>query len=191
MIKTSINFYAMNIKVITADPSHANIVASIGRQAFRSAFGHLFNDKEELREYLDYTYHPDKIAKSIEKENNIFFLAFVENVPVGFAKVKKYSLNEQIESIAQMELQKIYVLSYYHGSGAGAALMQEVLDLANKNQPDFLWLDTYINNVKAIRFYEKYGFKRTGRHYFMIGTQTFEYHLMSLPIAVMQPCGCD
>jgi len=178
----------MNIKVITADPSHAFTISSIGKQSFRDAFAHLFKNKEELLEYLEFTYHPDKIAKSLEKENNVFFLAFVENVPVGFAKVKKHSLNEQIESIAQMELQKIYVLSYYHGSGAGQALFQAVVDLANEIQPDFLWLDTHVSNAKAIRFYEKNGFRKSGKYHFTIGTQTFEYHLMSLPITVMQPC---
>jgi ribosomal protein S18 acetylase RimI-like enzyme len=80
------------------------------------------------------------------------------------------------------------VLSYYHGSGAGAALMQAVLNLVSEVCPDYLWLDTHISNAKAIRFYEKYGFTKTGKYYFMIGTQTFEYHLMSLPVAVMQPC---
>ena len=178
----------MNIKVITADSSHAATISLIGRQSFRDAFGHLFNSRDELQEYLDYTYDVGKMARSIEKENNMFFLAFVENVPVGFAKVKKYSLNEQIDSIAQMELQKIYVLSYYHGSGAGAALMQAVLDIASKVCPDYLWLGTHISNEKAIRFYEKYGFRKVGRHYFMIGTQTFEYHLMSVAIGVMEPC---
>ncbi len=178
----------MHIKIIKADPSHAIVISTIGKQSFRDAFAHLFNNKKELQEYLDYTYHPDKIEKSIKKENNIFFLAFLENVPVGFAKVKKHSLNEQIDSIAQMELQKIYVLSYYHGIGAGAALMQVVVDLANQIQPDFLWLDTHISNEKAIRFYEKNGFKKVGKRHFMIGEQTFEYHLMSLPVAVMQPC---
>lgn len=181
----------MNIKVKKADPSHADMISSIGRQSFRSAFAHLFNDKGELHEYLDYTYDPGKIAKSIEKENNLFLLAFLENVPVGFAKVKKNSLNEQIESIAQMELQKIYVLPYYHGSGAGDALMRAVLDLAREICPDYIWLDTHINNARAIRFYEKYGFEKTGKYFFMIGTQTFEYHLLSLPIAVMQPCMCS
>jgi ribosomal protein S18 acetylase RimI-like enzyme len=178
----------MSIKIIVADSSHAPTISIIGKQSFRDAFGHLFKSRTELQDYLDYTYEPAKIARSVEKENNIFFLAFVENVPVGFAKVKKHSLNEQIDSIAQMELQKIYVLSYYHGSGAGAALMQAVVELANKNCPDYLWLDTYIGNDKAIRFYEKRGFKKVGRHYFMIGTQTFEYHLMSLPVAILQPC---
>jgi diamine N-acetyltransferase len=178
----------MNIKIIKANPSHAFTISSIGKQSFRDAFGSLFLDKTTLQEYLEYTYQPDKIEKSIQKQNNVFFLAFMENVPVGFAKVKKHSLNEQIESIAQMELQKIYVLSYYHGSGAGIALMKAVLELAQKIQPDILWLDTHISNEKAIRFYEKRGFKKTGKRYFTIGTQTFEYHLMSLPVAVMQHC---
>ena len=179
----------VDIKVITADPSHAFIISSIGKQSFRDAFARLFNNKEELLEYLEYTYHPDKISKSLERENNVFFLAFVDNVPVGFAKVKKHSLNDQIESIAQMELQKIYALSYYHGSGAGKALLDAVLDLTCKIQPDFLWLDTHVSNNKAIRFYERNGFKKSGEYHFTIGTQTFQYHLMSLPIAVMECCG--
>lgn len=172
----------MAINIIHADVSHAEFISAIGRQSFKDAFGHLFNRKDELQEYLAYTYKSEKIARSIRKENNVFFLAFIEDVPVGFAKVKKFSLNDQIESIAQMELQKIYVLSYYHGSGAGAALMQTVIVLANQLEPDFVWLDTYISNAKAIRFYEKNGFKKIGNHYFTIGTQTFQYDVMGLDV---------
>ena len=178
----------MNIKVIQANPLHAETISSIGKLSFRDAFGHLFNDKIVLLEYLEYTYNVGKVAKSINKENNVFFIAFVENVPVGFAKVKKYSLNEQIESIAQMEFQKIYVLSYYHGSGAGAALMGAVLELANQIRPDYLWLDTHTSNAKAIRFYEKNGFMKAGKDYFTIGSQTFEYYVMCLPVAVEEAC---
>jgi ribosomal protein S18 acetylase RimI-like enzyme len=181
----------MNIKVIRANSSHAETISSIGKLSFRDASGHLFNDKVVLFEYLEYTYGIDKVVKSINKENNVFFIAFVENVPVGFAKVKKSSLNEQIESIAQMELQKIFVLSYYHGSGAGAALMQAVLELAHDVQPDYVWLDTHTSNTKAIRFYEKNGFITAGKNYFTIGTQTFEYYVMCLPVAVEEEACCN
>jgi ribosomal protein S18 acetylase RimI-like enzyme len=180
----------MNIKIVRADSSHVEMIASIGKLSFRDAFGHLFNDKTVLFEYLEYTYNIDKITKSLNKENNVFFVAFVENVPVGFAKVKEQSLNEQIESIAQMELQKIYVLSYYHGSGAGAALMQAVLELAHEVQPDYVWLDTHTTNEKAIRFYEKNGFIIAGKNYFTIGSQTFEYNVMCLPVAVKEAARC-
>lgn len=177
----------MNIQVVRANKSHADIISSIGKQAFSDAFGYSFDSKKELQDYLDYTYEPAKVAKSICKENNVFFLVYVDDVPAGFVKLKKHSLNEQIESIAQMELQKIYVLSYFHGSGAAAALMNKVIDVARKLQPDYIWLDVHIENHKAIRFYEKNGFTQTGKYFFTIGTQTFEYNLMSLPVAIQEP----
>src|SRR5215467_2130033 len=178
----------MNIKVVRANSSHGETISSIGKLSFRDAFGNLFNDKVALFEYLEYTYSIDKIVKSINKENNVFFIAFVENVPVGFAKLKMSSLEPQIESIAQMELQKIYVLSYYHGSGAGAALMNAVINYAHEVQPDYLWLHVHESNKKALRFYEKNGFEISGNHSFFIGTQEFHFHMMSLPVAVMEPC---
>src|SRR5258706_14513563 len=164
----------MNIKVRLADPSGAVTVATIGRLSFRDAFARLFNNKKELQEYLDHAYDPEKIKRSILKENNVYFIAYVENVAVGFAKLKKNSLESKIRSVAQMELQKIYVLSYYHGSGAGAALMDAVVDYAGKRQPDYLWLHVHVSNEKAVRFYLKNGFKISGKHFFTIGTQTFE-----------------
>ena len=50
-------------------------------------------------------------------------------------------------------------------------------------KPDYIWLDTHISNEKAIRFYEKNGFKKIGNYFFTIGTQTFEYYVMELPVA--------
>lgn len=176
----------MNVRVIIARPSHASVIAAIGKRSFRDAFEHEFVSTEELNEYLELTYNLGKISDSIKKENNIFFLAFNGNVPAGFAKVKRHSLNEDIESIAQMELQKLYVLPQYHGKGIAAELMQAIFDFANETDPDFLWLNTPITNDKAIRFYEKNGFMKTGKHFFTIGTQTFEYFIMSVPINQLQ-----
>ena len=173
----------MYTKIIGADVSHAAIIATIGKKSFRNAFGHLFRSKEELFEYLEFTYEPIKLAKSIRKENNVYLLAFSEGEPVGFSKIKKHSLNDQIEAGAQIELQKIYVLPEHHGKGVGTALLKEVKNLAKEISPDYIWLDTYISNEKAIRFYEKNGFRKMGNYYFTIGTQTFEYYVMGLPVA--------
>jgi ribosomal protein S18 acetylase RimI-like enzyme len=75
------------------------------------------------------------------------------------------------------------VLKEFHGSGAGAGLMKVALELAKTEGVEHLWLDTHINNARGIRFYEKHGFKICGRHYFTIGTQTFEYHLMDIELS--------
>jgi len=172
------------VKVIQASAAHATIIAGIGKTAFLHAFGHLFNSREELQQYLDHTYDTDKLIASLGKENNIYFLALLNEQPVGFAKLKKHSLNQQIESFAQTELQKIYVLSEYHGTGAGNALLQECIKLARELQADELWLDTHINNTRAIRFYERHGFQKHDKYFFTIGTQLFEYDLMVMDIEI-------
>jgi ribosomal protein S18 acetylase RimI-like enzyme len=174
----------MSIAIIRATISQAAIIATIGKKSFRKAFEHLFISKEELFEYLENTYDPVKITKSIRQENNIYLLALLDGEPAGFAKIKKSSLNEHIESIGQMELQKIYVLQEYHGKGIGTALMKEVKKVAKDIHPDYIWLDTHISNENAIRFYEKNGFRKVGKYFFTIGTQTFEYHVMGVPLAI-------
>src|SRR5512138_2723903 len=141
----------MNIKVRIASPADADAISMIGRLSFRDAFARLFQSKTELQEYLDHAYKTEKIRRSLSKENNVYFIAFVENVAVGFAKVKKDSLENHIRSVSQAELQKIYVLSYYHGSGAGSALMDAVIDYVGEIGPDYLWLHVHVDNQKALR----------------------------------------
>jgi len=75
------------------------------------------------------------------------------------------------------------VLPEYHGKGIGTALLKEVKNLAREIYPDYIWLDTHRSNEKAIRFYEKNGFRKMGNYHFTIGTQTFEYYVMGLPVA--------
>lgn len=173
----------MGITIIKADVSHAAIIGTIGKKSFRRAFEDLFRNKEELLEYLENTYCPVKLVKSLRDADNIFLLAFWNGEPAGFAKIKKYSLNDHIESVSQMELQKIYVLGEHQRKGVGTALLKEVNAVAMEVLPDYLWLDTNISNEKAIRLYEKTGFKKIGKYFFTIGSQTFEYHVMGLPVA--------
>ena len=168
------------LPVIRADVSHAAAIASIGKKSFRHAFEHLFESKETLFEYLEYTYDPLKLSKSIRKVNNLYFLVWYDGHPVGFAKVKKLSFNPHLASDIQMELQKIYVLPEYQGTGAGSLLMLAIKEAAREFSPEHIWLDTHVSNDKAIRFYERNGFRKIGRHQFLIGTQRFDYHVMAL-----------
>jgi diamine N-acetyltransferase len=173
-IKASI---AMEIK--RADASNAAAIASAGRQSFHDAFVHLFEDKDNLQSYLDHTYSLSKLEASITKPNNSFFIAYAANEPIGFAKMKKLSLNPHLQQPKQSELQKIYVLTEYHGSGAGQQLMDAVVAESINIGTEILWLDVHVSNDKARRFYEKNGFSRVGDHSFIIGNQKFYYDVMA------------
>ena len=180
----------MPLQITKADVSHAAIIATIGKKSFRHSFEHLFKCRDELFEYLNHTYDPIKLARSLRKENNIYFIAWRDGEALGFAKVKKHSLHDLIESGAQMELQKLYVLPEHQRKGAGSALLLEVKNLAREICPDYIWLDAHITNENAIRLYQNIGFEKIGKHHFTIGTQTFEYHVMGLPVALNIKTAC-
>jgi diamine N-acetyltransferase len=170
----------ISLEIVRADATAAAAICKVGRQSFHDAFEHLFNDKDALQSYLDYTYSIWKLQASIAKPNNSFYLAYAGNEPVGFAKMKKLSMNHHLQEPAQSELQKIYVLREYHGSGAGQQLMDALISESKKTGTEILWLDVHVSNHKARRFYEKNGFSRIGDHSFIIGSQTFYYDVMAL-----------
>src|SRR5947208_3642087 len=123
-------------KIKTATADDAVTIAKIGRASFADTFALLFKDSQQLQEYLDNTYAPAKLRISLSKENNIYELALLGDLPVGFIKMKKNSLNENIESIGQSELQKIYVLPGHQGLGIGKMLMRSVIQHGRRLRQD-------------------------------------------------------
>jgi ribosomal protein S18 acetylase RimI-like enzyme len=55
------------------------------------------------------------------------------------------------------------------GHGVGAALMQRALAEAAGRGKDAVWLGVWDRNDRAIRFYESWGFHRSGSQPFLLG----------------------
>lgn len=171
----------MGIKIIKATVNEAAAIAVVGRQSFYDAFHSIFINKDELNVYLDKTYSVKKLEQSITNPGNLFYVAYKDDKAVGFAKIKKQSAHPQIAGGHQSELQKIYVLKEYHGSGVAQTMLNTVTD-AVRNETISLWLNVHVSNQRAKRFYEKNGFAVAGKHYYTIGTQKFEFDLMMLTV---------
>jgi ribosomal protein S18 acetylase RimI-like enzyme len=60
------------------------------------------------------------------------------------------------------ELYQIYVSSEARGSGAAHALMADAEARLAKARVETAWLACAIGNDRAVRFYEKYGWRRVG-----------------------------
>ena len=57
--------------------SDAPQIALLGRITFNETFGHLFEDRGVLVNYFEKTFSVEKIRTSIQKENSVFWIAFV------------------------------------------------------------------------------------------------------------------
>ncbi|GHD52818.1 N-acetyltransferase [Mycetocola manganoxydans] len=69
-----------------------------------------------------------------------------------------------------IELSKVYVLAGSHGRGVSAPLIAATLDAAAETQAAGIWLGVNDQNARAVRFYEKSGFRIVGRKTFQLGS---------------------
>ncbi|TLM82221.1 GNAT family N-acetyltransferase [Pseudarthrobacter sp. NamE2] len=72
--------------------------------------------------------------------------------------------------LPSVELSKCYVHPEYHGLGAAAELMHASLQAAAAAGGAGFWLGVNSQNARAIRFYEKSGFRKVGTKTFQLGS---------------------
>jgi ribosomal protein S18 acetylase RimI-like enzyme len=172
---------AMDTEIKRADSGDAATVALLGRLTFAETFGYLFQDHRcDLRAYLDATFDPAKIADSLCKPKNLYWLAFARGLPVGYAKLKHPSPRPGQHGAEAAQLQKIYVLREFLGARIGRDLLASSLAAAAARS-SLVWLDVLQENDRAVRFYERHGFRAIGEDTYTIGAQSFLFTLMARP----------
>jgi ribosomal protein S18 acetylase RimI-like enzyme len=68
-----------------------------------------------------------------------------------------------------VELSKCYVRAEAHGTGTAAALMTATIDAARERGAAGSWLGVNQENVRALRFYGKHGYRQVGIKRFLVG----------------------
>ena len=167
------------IEIRVAKKEDAQFIALLGRITFTETFGHLFRDQNDLINYYNHTFSVQKIEDGMKKQNNIFWIAFVNRLPVGYAKLKLNSKSDFIDSKDVCQLQKIYVLKDFLSMKIGFKLQDSLLKKAKQLNFDRVWLSVLNSNDRAINFYKNTGFEKIGNHDFQIGKENFEFIAMN------------
>jgi len=81
-----------------------------------------------------------------------------------------------------VELSKCYVHPEHHGLGAAAELMHASLQAAAAAGGAGVWLGVNSQNARAIRFYEKSGFRKVGSKSFRLGTAVEHDFVLERPL---------
>ena len=163
------------IQIRKANVNDAQHIALLGRITFNETFSAYFRDKQDLFDYYEQTFNVPKIKASLQKENNCFWIALWNDLPIGYAKLKVHSINEFITAENVSQLQKIYVLKEFLDKRIGKLLMEELMIAFNQSDKTHLWLSVLKSNERAVQFYCRNGFKKIGEHLFQIGKETFDF----------------
>lgn len=153
----------MSVKLAIRAPTieDANAIANVYAISFTQTFGSQY-PPEELKSFLD---ERDGAAfgREIEAGEIIFRVAVHPTEGVcGFIKVgpsylAEHTPNYSSENRSAMDVKQMYLLDIAKGTGVAQELMNWAIDIAKETYDDIL-LTVWIDNPRARRFYEKFGF---------------------------------
>ena len=145
------------------------LLTDLGARTFAAAFAK-DNTPEDMAAYLATNFNHQKVAAELTTPNATFFIAEVEQLAVGYAKVKNGEAPSCVTNNQAIELARLYILLEYFGKGVGAALMRHCLETAKQAGLQTIWLGVWENNHRAQAFYRKFGFQEVGEHIFQLGS---------------------
>jgi GNAT superfamily N-acetyltransferase len=163
-------------------PEEAAQYAKFSADLFAETFAE-FNDPLDMKSYLAESFDVNKIKAELAEPNTYSFYAIKNSIPVGCIKLIVNKSDASFSSIKTVELSRLYVGKAYHSQKIGAALMAFAIDFATKQQARKLWLGVWEHNQKAINFYVKWGFVKTGVHDFNLGNDVQQDWLMEKSLA--------
>ena len=161
----------MNVTYRDAVEQDAEALRHLFADTFVETFGHLYRPAD-LQEFLD----GNSLAKwqeNLADPEVGIRVAESEGDLVGFIELAPKKLPHDTDAPA-LELRRLYLRSSAHGLGIADALMKWVLGEAARRGARELVLSVFIENHRARRFYERYGFEVVGKYDFMVGSQADE-----------------
>lgn len=138
----------MHIK--QAEPIDIPIIQQLAQTIWPPTFSNILS-RQQIEYMLQWMYSNDSLCNQMQ-DGCIFFIAYDEDLPIGFASWQKISYNEA-------KLHKLYVLPEMQGKKVGFALLQKTIALSQENSLQRLILNVNRYNQKAIDFYLRTGFK--------------------------------
>ena len=164
-----------------AVPADGAALGVMAKRSFTETFGTLYRP-EDLATFLDQTFGENGLPAQLSDPAYAVRVAVDESgAIVGFAKTGPVAFPGDWAATA-VELHQLYVRGDQHGAGVGPALMDWAIDAARVGGRTELILSVYVDNARAIRFYERYGFVEIGRYVFMVGEQPDDDRIMRLAL---------
>jgi ribosomal protein S18 acetylase RimI-like enzyme len=161
----------MSMTYRAASVDDADAIAAVFAQSFTATFGHLYHP-QDLDDFLS-AMTADRFRAEVADARFLFRLAEDNGELAGFIKLGPPDLPVETPP-GTIQLYQLYLLAPWQGAGIARALMDWALETAAGQGAKHIQLSVYIDNHRARRFYERYGFAAVGRYHFMVGAHADE-----------------
>ena len=175
---------SQKLSIRRATPDDSSLIADIGAMTFEASFG-ANNRLEDMEQYLSLSFSKAHIEAQLAEPSTIFLLAYEDCKTVGYVMLRVSKKPMPVIGPKPVELVRLYIEEEIIGKGYGSALMNSCLKEAKKNGRRTIWLGVWEKNLRAIRFYEKWGYTKLGTKEFVLGSDLQNDHIMARPVEMV------
>ncbi len=156
----------------------AHRLAVFAERAFIETFS-AQNSPEDMAAYCAEAFGDAVEARHLADHARVCVLSEIDGAVVGYAYVVVGSTAIDVAGESPVEIQRFYVDQPWHGRGLAQQLMERCIAEAIARGGRTLWLGVWERNARAIRFYERSGFRAVGSQLFMLGSDAQHDLVMS------------
>ena len=150
-----------------------DLLIDIGRRTFFDTFVGTCSE-DDMTAFLDQSYARDKLREEILHPLSRFLILEDESGTLGYSRLMGDVADDGDDTEGgdrdAVELVRFYMERRAIGTGAAHTLMQATLDMARDLGYSRVHLGVWEKNFRAQRFYQKWGFLKTGEKVFLVGT---------------------
>ena len=172
-----------SISLVTPDATLLAALLPVARRIFTETFAHLYA-RDAFEAFCDGVYAVDgPMARDFHDPAVHWRVATHDGEPVGYAKVTPLRAPAPAPATHALELQQIYVLAGWQGTGVAQALMTWAISTAGELGASELYLTVFDHNHRAKRFYARNGFREVGHCTFTLGDRVDDDRVWCRPLA--------
>lgn len=161
------------ITLQTARPEAAAELAAFMRRCYVAAYGAVASDADTAAHLAEH-YNDAVVAEALANPTHCLLRSFDGDAPTGYAWLVQAPAPAPICAEHAVELRRFYLAPEAIGGGSADLLMQGVLDQARRWCARGVFLTTWKQSERAIRFYGRNGFRALDSVHFQIGAMEFE-----------------
>lgn len=158
-----------DVSLIVPNAEDFQRLLPVARHIFTATFAHDY-DKSEFEAFCDKVYWlGGSMSRDFDAADVHWQVATVAGAPIGYAKLTPLRAPAADALPNSLELQQIYVLPYWHGTGVADRLIRWGIATALQLEAPEIYLTVFDHNERAKRFYARHGFEEVGRCTFQLG----------------------
>ena len=174
------------IKLISVSDQQVEELLALAKHTFTEAFQKQ-NSPENFNLYMRQAFHPTVLLEQLRHKDIKYYFISLEQQTVGYIKINENSAQSEQFDHPSIELERFYIQSQFQGQKIGEQVLKKVVQMAKDSGVAFLWLGVWEKNDKAIRFYERHGFKKFGTHPYFLGNDKQTDYLMKVDLTLPLP----